>query len=132
MCPIDQTQMVEVPAAHSLVQAEQHDRAGIVSWLVLYLSLCAVGAVVVVTNAWYDVVAVQPDTWGALIFDVLAGFVGVGSILFVVIPSAILYRRKRRRLDLVSLCIAIICLLALCAEFVVLFFIPLKPGSPAG
>jgi hypothetical protein len=85
-----------------------------------------------VTNAWYDVVAVQPDTWGALIFDVLAGFVGVGSILFVVIPSAILYRRKRRRLDLVSLCIAIICLLALCAEFVVLFFIPLKPGSPAG
>jgi hypothetical protein len=113
------------------MNAEKNDKPGIVSWLVFWLSLCLVTAAVLETCIWCTVAFFQPDTWGAFCFRVFTSFVGSGALFFVVIPSAILYQRKRKRLDLVSLCIAIVCLLALCAEFVVFFLIPLKPGSPA-
>ena len=113
-------------------QPQQQAGQKVLSGLVFVLSFGVVVAVGVATSAWYDVVFVQPDTWGALIFRIVASIVAGSSIVLVVAPSAFLYSRKHRRLDLVSLCIASIALLVLFAEFVVLFFIPLKPGSPAG
>jgi hypothetical protein len=76
---------------------------GCFSGTLFFLSLCVSGAVVVASSAWYEVVAVQPDTWGAFLFRGLACVVAIGSVLLVLIPGAILYRRWRRRLDLVSL-----------------------------
>src|SRR5437899_4403162 len=101
---------------------------GCFSGTVFFLSLCVLGAAVAASFAWYDVVAVKQDAWAALAFRGLACVVAIGSVLLVFIPSAVLYRRWRRRLDLVSLCIVSTGLITLCVEFMVLFFIPLKHG----
>ena len=102
------------------------------SGLVFVLSLGVVIAVCFATTVWHEVVYVQPDTWGAALFHFFATIIAIATIVLAVVLAAFLYSRMRWRLDLVSFCIGSIALLILCAEFFSLFFIHLKPGSPAG
>jgi hypothetical protein len=130
-CPIDHTRMVEQVRPVSASPEPQH-KSGILAAILFFLSLCALGAVGVLTNWWYHVVAVQPDTWGAFMFCVPAAAVAIASFALVLIPGIILYRRKRQQLFLVSLCVASLGLLALFVEFIVLYFTPLESRGPAG
>jgi hypothetical protein len=66
------------------------------SWIAVFLAIIA-------TVLWFGIVT-NPDGWSGLGFMfMVAPIVGGISLLFGVIPSAILYFQKRQRRDLLSL-----------------------------
>lgn len=89
-----------------------------ISWL-------AVISTAIVTAMWFTIVS-KKDGWGAIGFLITALCLGGGTFLFGVIPSGVLYFKKRERRDLLSLWMSGFSCIAVAGESASLFFVKLN------
>ena len=91
------------------------------SWLALILA-------VVFTALFVEMVLCR-DVGVGMLFFFIAPFLSLGMLLLGVIPSSILYFKRRESRDLLSFWLSGCSFVALVIELVVLFCFPLPPGQ---
>ena len=93
---------------------------------VFWVSLCGTVLALWLTFTFVQEAFVNHSGLGAVIF---AGYMAVpycgSSLVFVVIPSAILYFRWRRRRDLLSMLLSAVSLLVVLCEFLAVLYAPI-------
>lgn len=83
---------------------------------ILVFGLCCIAAVslLCITIATLPQIihalTIDSEGWGVWFFQMIAPLMAAGTLLLGVIPSALLYRKDRQRLDRISLCISSILL----------------------
>jgi len=90
-----------------------------ISWFIHGLSWLAVVVALLVAGLWLGIVLTRDGAAGFL-FLLIAPFLSGGSLLLGVIPSGLLYFRKRQRRDWLSLCLSGGSCLSMVGEWVIL------------
>ena len=82
----------------------------------------AVGLVIALLPQITYAITTDSEGWGVWFYRCIAPFLAGGTLLLGVLPSAILYRNGRSRLDAVSLCLSSILL-----GFIILTWLVAEP-----
>ena len=90
----------------------------IMSWLFIVVTVIA-------SLFWMTIVLHQDGIYAMGFMFVVSTYVGGGSLLFGVFPSATLYFRYRQRRDLISIALSAISFLVIACETAILQVVPL-------
>jgi hypothetical protein len=104
----------------------------IFSKLLFGLACCVVGLAALVTVAWFCCVFIYPATWSVSGFKMQAGAIGVGSFVFSVLPSGLMYLLTRAPRDRKSFLMSAGAVVLIAIEIGTLYRIPLILHSLGG
>jgi len=94
-----------------------------------YLSWIAIVLCALATAEWVGIVADGNYCWGAFVFMMIGGHLSVADLFLVVLPSAVLYFKRRHKRDLWSLWLGGCSFLILLAEIVLVIWVIPQRGE---
>jgi len=112
-------------SAESTGSASKPERAQsmrkVLSWLIFWLALCLVAAILHLSYLWVEIVHFRDGMGFALFMMLFTPATLIISVVLVMIPSLILYKRSRARRDIQSFWIAVASSLVILSEAVAMY-----------
>jgi hypothetical protein len=123
MCPVEPKFIAK---CFRLIMSGPNPMRDAISMIVHWASWCAVIVTGLSTVAWLEIIADGNYCWSAFAFTMMATSLGGCTLLLGVIPSSVLYFRKKQPRDLRSVWLTGCSFVILVGEAVILQVIPMR------